>query len=556
MTVDMDFAKQIASGLNEHLADVVPTQPRYVKLGYGSGQGRIVKDASKREVYFFEGDLGDLQRGQGSAYLPPGKGIELMDSKDQEGLEIEIRKSSGKNDRWEVYEVRAGSFSGTNGRLPSDQKGDLAALPTLARLDTLRPRPTVPASLSFTAPGTYYYLKPSTGERRVVHNVSGSVSTAVAALTSGQHQAAVLYLDTETGLSAVATATAVTAASALPSRNEFYDFTFADITIPSYGIPLANVYLYYSQTELTDADFYRGYDPRPLFASVSGSASSPLTTKGDVYTYSTTNARLPVGTNGQVLTADSGEATGLKWDTPSVSGGAIDISTDDTSVSVTADTAFVPNGWVADLGGGDAQLRPPYVDVPPASPDADDDEFPGTSLSGSWSWVNQGSAVATVSYSMVNLSIASDTAADRLRLLVKAAPSTPYAITVKAYKNSRPDEFGGPALIVRNSSSGKVLSMHLDQSSAGVRLDVTKWTNATTFSTSILNMTHYMKMLYMRIENDGTNVNFKISQDGVGFYQIATTTLADFVTSVDQIGFGYYGYDKGINVGFDYFRVS
>ena len=27
-------------------------------------------------------------------------------------------------------------------------------------------------------------------------------------------------------------------------------------------------------------------------------ASSPLTTKGDIYTYSTTNARLPVGTNG------------------------------------------------------------------------------------------------------------------------------------------------------------------------------------------------------------------------------------------------------------------
>jgi len=39
----------------------------------------------------------------------------------------------------------------------------------------------------------------------------------------------------------------------------------------------------------------------------------PLTTKGDIYTYSTAKTRLPVGTNGQVLSALSTETTGLKW---------------------------------------------------------------------------------------------------------------------------------------------------------------------------------------------------------------------------------------------------
>ena len=41
--------------------------------------------------------------------------------------------------------------------------------------------------------------------------------------------------------------------------------------------------------------------------------ASPLTTKGDVYTFDTGNARLPVGADGLVLKADSSTATGLAW---------------------------------------------------------------------------------------------------------------------------------------------------------------------------------------------------------------------------------------------------
>lgn len=45
-------------------------------------------------------------------------------------------------------------------------------------------------------------------------------------------------------------------------------------------------------------------------------ASSPLTTKGDLYTFSTVGARLPVGIDGQVLAAASGQSTGLQWVSP------------------------------------------------------------------------------------------------------------------------------------------------------------------------------------------------------------------------------------------------
>jgi len=53
---------------------------------------------------------------------------------------------------------------------------------------------------------------------------------------------------------------------------------------------------------------------------------SPLTTKGDLYTYSTTDARLAVGANDTILVADSSTATGLKWAAPS-SGALVKINT-------------------------------------------------------------------------------------------------------------------------------------------------------------------------------------------------------------------------------------
>ena len=43
---------------------------------------------------------------------------------------------------------------------------------------------------------------------------------------------------------------------------------------------------------------------------------TPLTTKGDLFTFTTVDARIGVGANGTVLTADSAEATGLKWVAP------------------------------------------------------------------------------------------------------------------------------------------------------------------------------------------------------------------------------------------------
>jgi hypothetical protein len=80
--------------------------------------------------------------------------------------------------------------------------------------------------------------------------------------------------------------------------------------------PVWAVKLVGGQTVITQQDIDNdGKDLRQLVNSTENT-TSPLTTKGDLYSYSTTSVRFPVGVDNADLIADSAQTTGLRWRNP------------------------------------------------------------------------------------------------------------------------------------------------------------------------------------------------------------------------------------------------
>lgn len=86
------------------------------------------------------------------------------------------------------------------------------------------------------------------------------------------------------------------------------------------------------------------------WVSSAAPVSVSVTTKGDLQTFSTVPARLPVGTNGYILTSDSAETTGLKWVAAPTKATATELNTgtDDAKFATAlalATSSLLSTGW-------------------------------------------------------------------------------------------------------------------------------------------------------------------------------------------------------------------
>ncbi len=89
--------------------------------------------------------------------------------------------------------------------------------------------------------------------------------------------------------------------------------------------------------------------------------TSPLTTKGDIWGFSTVDARVPVGADGTVLTADSTQALGVKWSASAGSGVTLVMPAEFTvsgsgtsSITVGKATETANTVWAGPTSGGAA----------------------------------------------------------------------------------------------------------------------------------------------------------------------------------------------------------
>lgn len=199
-----------------------------------------------------------------------------------------------------------------------------------------------------------------------------------------------------------------------------------------------------------------------------GGGVSPLTTKGDVFVFGTADDRLPVGSNGQVLTADSAVALGVKWATPAGGGGGGGSGIDDPAVF---DAEWGATAPVPDL------------------------EFDGStvSLPSGWSWVNQGDSTyeefADHGYVYAASTGGSTGGNDTHRMLVRSIPSES---AWRAFFHV-PDIQGEAAawtrwaIVLRESSSGKYLIWGpATDTAAAWGIHLSEWSALNTFAANIM----------------------------------------------------------------------
>lgn len=336
--------------------------------------------------------------------------------------------------------------------------------------------------------------------------------------------------------------------SAQTSVHRPYNWVVADTTARD-ALTVTTDDLYKTCLVLNTSTIYTLTDDSPVTwtATGGGGMSNPMTTKGDLIAGAASGVatRLGVGTNGQVLTADSAETLGVKW-ADAAGGGGNATSTGAAGSepgSPAAGDLYLPNNGLAIERYSGSAWAPWGPIFPLTKPPA----------AASWSWINQGSCSIADDRGAVLMTVPGTASGTENRIVKKAAPSVPYTITAAFLASLYPTNYRGFQLVFRESGSGKLASYTFLHNSGDLALYVRKWSDATTYSADYIANTkvNYLAggLLWLRIADDNTNRICSVSLDGQHFTTLHSVGRTDFLTA-DEVGWGGYVQTNGSDTNY------
>ena len=158
-----------------------------------------------------------------------------------------------------------------------------------------------------------------------------------------------------------------------------------------------------------------------------------------------------------------------------------------------------------------------------------------------WTWANQNVWTATAEYD--HLKFTNSGGSTGVGMYYRTAPATPYKITAAFVAtpgiNASLFAFG----LGFRSSDGKISSFERMVESGLLKMGAYKYDSPTSVNAAYYDKIGYPAcgpLLFLRIEDDGTNRKWSVSQDGVNFYEWQSVLRTDFhtPTQVGVVGFG------------------
>lgn len=156
-----------------------------------------------------------------------------------------------------------------------------------------------------------------------------------------------------------------------------------------------------------------------------------------------------------------------------------------------------------------------------------------------FTWVNQGTATAVDEQDSIYLTYPAGAPTNN-RMLVKAAPATPYVITATFLSNILAASQSSFGLVHRQSSDGKFTYMDIFATAAALTLAVANYTNPTTFSAQPAAISYFPfgPLFFLRMQDTGTNRIYSYSYDYGRTWTVVYTVARTTFETPDQVGFG------------------